>query len=90
GRISRFVKIFGNRVGLDDVEKILERAGLPGLATGMDERLLVATRDAAAGPAILALLTERLHLPADKIVVRVLEDYPLLPTGKIDYASLKA
>ena len=90
GRISRFVKIFGNRVGLDDVEKILERAGFPAIATGMDERLLVVTRDPAAEAAILDLLAERLHLPADKIMVRVVDEYPLLPTGKIDYARLKA
>ncbi|WP_294394271.1 AMP-binding protein [uncultured Sphingomonas sp.] len=90
GRLSRFIKIFGNRIGLDDVERLLADAGHPAIATGIDDQLLVATRDASAVPAIAAMLRRDLKLPDAYFTVRVVEDYPLLASGKIDYAGLKA
>lgn len=89
GRQSRFVKIFGNRLGLDDVERLVSEQGHEAIATGIDDQLLVVTRDAAAAPAIAALIGDRLKLPAAYFEVRPVEQYPLLATGKIDYARLK-
>lgn len=90
GRLSRFIKIFGNRIGLDDVERLLGGEAYPAIATGIDDRLLVVTRDPQAVGTIAALLRERLKLPPDYFEVRLVDEYPLLASGKIDYASLKA
>ena len=90
GRLSRFVKIFGNRIGLDDVERILADEGHAAIATGIDDQLLVITRSADSVAAIAAVVTERLKLPPAYFTVRAVEEYPLLASGKIDYARLKA
>lgn len=90
GRLSRFIKIFGNRIGLEDVERILEEDGHHAIATGVDDQLLIVMRNTQAGTAIVVLLNDRLKLPAGYVVVRVVEEYPLLASGKIDYAILKA
>ncbi|WPB54981.1 AMP-binding protein [Xylophilus sp. GOD-11R] len=90
GRLSRFIKIFGNRIGLDDVERIGAEAELPCIATGIDGHLLVVTRDARASEALGARLAAALKLPINTIEVRKVQAYPLLSSGKIDYASLKA
>ncbi|MEH3106946.1 MAG: AMP-binding protein [Sphingomonas fennica] len=90
GRLNRFIKIFGNRIGLDDVERLLGAEGHEAIATGIDDRLLVVTRDAAAAPAIAGFLQTRLKLPPDYIEVRTVDDYPVMASGKIDYAALKA
>jgi acyl-CoA synthetase (AMP-forming)/AMP-acid ligase II len=34
GRMSRFIKVFGNRIGLDEVETICGAAGFSTIATG--------------------------------------------------------
>jgi acyl-CoA synthetase (AMP-forming)/AMP-acid ligase II len=90
GRLSRFVKIFGNRIGLDDTEQLLGEAGHPSIVTGVDDHLLVVTRDAVTIDRIRALLTERLKLPPAYLTVSAMDEYPLLASGKIDYACLKA
>lgn len=90
GRLSRFVKIFGNRIGLDEVERLLADAGHAAIVTGIDEQLLVVTRDADAQGDIAALIAERLKLPRTAFAVRAVAEYPLLASGKVDYAGLKA
>jgi len=88
GRISRFIKIFGNRIGLDDVERLLREKAYDGMATGLDNHLLVVSRNPEVEE-IAAFLGERLKLPRHCITVRHVDAYPLLASGKIDYASLK-
>jgi acyl-CoA synthetase (AMP-forming)/AMP-acid ligase II/peptidoglycan/LPS O-acetylase OafA/YrhL len=90
GRMSRFIKIFGNRIGLDEVEAICGMAGHVTVATGIDDKLLVITRQIGTESEIGALLSTVLKLPPHTIEVRQMEDFPVLPTGKIDYARLKA
>ncbi|TVV71262.1 AMP-binding protein [Sphingomonas solaris] len=90
GRLNRFIKIFGNRIGLDDVERLLGAGGHEAIATGIDDKLLVVTRDAAAAPSIATLLQARLKLPPDYLEVRAVTDYPVMASGKIDYAVLKS
>jgi acyl-CoA synthetase (AMP-forming)/AMP-acid ligase II/uncharacterized membrane protein YcfT len=90
GRKSRFIKIFGNRIGLDDVEKLIAEQQLSAIATGIDDQLLVVTRAPEAVDAIAHILAKTLKIPAAYSTIRVVDDYPLLATGKIDYASLKS
>jgi len=90
GRKSRFIKIFGNRIGLDDIETLLSIEGYSAIATGIDDQLLIVTRDADAATPIAAVLARILKLPTAYFTVRVVEEYPLLASGKVDYASLKA
>lgn len=89
GRKSRFIKIFGVRIGLDDVERLCAEAGDPVIATGTDTRLLVVTREADRVTALERFLRDRLKLPVMAIEVRFLPEYPVLPTGKVDYAGLE-
>lgn len=90
GRMSRFVKIFGNRIGLDETEKICAKLGFPAIATGTDHTLLVVTRQLGAEAELKKQLAAQLKLPEMVIEVRHMSEYPLLTSGKIDYASLKA
>jgi acyl-CoA synthetase (AMP-forming)/AMP-acid ligase II/surface polysaccharide O-acyltransferase-like enzyme len=90
GRLSRFIKIFGNRIALDEVERSLAADGHDVIATGIDDQLLVVTRNAAASAALKSAIRTKLKLPEEYFTVRAVTEYPLLPSGKIDYAGLKA
>jgi peptidoglycan/LPS O-acetylase OafA/YrhL len=90
GRMSRFIKVFGNRIGLDEVETICGAAGFSTIATGVDGKLLVVTRDEGRERDISGLLSRVLKLPLHTIELRYMSEFPVLPTGKIDYAGLKA
>lgn len=90
GRMSRFVKIFGNRIGLDETEAICTDLGYPAIATGTDQTLLVVTRETGVEDKLRKQLAARLKLPEMAIEVRHMDEYPVLATGKIDYAQLKS
>jgi acyl-CoA synthetase (AMP-forming)/AMP-acid ligase II len=83
GRKRRFVKPFGLRVDLDQVERVLADDGIDAAATGTDDVLVVAVRGGARRAG--ALVRTRFGLPAT--MVRVAE-FPRLPNGKVDYRAL--
>lgn len=91
GRASRFVKIFGNRVSLQEVENILKDA-FPAssiAATGADNDLHVFAT-ATTADEIERMLVAKLHFNATVMKVHVLDSMPLNANGKTDYQGLKA
>jgi acyl-coenzyme A synthetase/AMP-(fatty) acid ligase/acetyltransferase-like isoleucine patch superfamily enzyme/acyl carrier protein len=90
GRASRFLKIFGNRVSLQEVENILKDA-FPAssiAATGEDNDLHVFATSASAEE-IERMLVAKLHFNATVMKVHVLDSMPLNSNGKTDYQGLK-
>jgi acyl-CoA synthetase (AMP-forming)/AMP-acid ligase II len=89
-RKSRFLKIFGLRIGLDEIEAQLAERGHRAVCTGTDEALVVATLDMGATAEIEALVCAGAKLPPHVVSVIGFADYPLLPSGKVDYAAIQA
>jgi hypothetical protein len=88
GRKSRFLKIFGNRIGLDDLESLLRGRGFITICGGTDKHLVVLTIDQGKASEIERILAEKFSLTSQYASVEEVKDFPLLPSGKIDYASL--
>ncbi len=89
GRQSRFLKIFGKRIGLDDIEQVFSETGIDAVATGIDEQLLVVTRQTDEQAHIAELLASVVGLTRNSYSIRVVDEYPLTANGKIDYQSLR-
>lgn len=90
GRIGRFLKIFGNRIGLDECEQIVRAAvSCECACTGNDNRLIVYITLQADADKAKTALTDATHLPANVIEIRVIETLPKNEAGKILYAKLK-
>jgi acyl-CoA synthetase (AMP-forming)/AMP-acid ligase II len=93
GRRSRFAKVYGLRIDLDQVERMFAERGHLVLCADAGDRLLLGT-DASARPAdpeaLLAVAKEDLGLPRSAVEVLALPGLPRLPTGKPDYRSLVA
>jgi len=88
GRKKRFLKLFGNRVNLDDVERILEQAGHAGACAGVDDHLRVFVVGADDGAAVRTLLATRLGVHPTAIEVRAIDGIPRNASGKILYSAL--
>lgn len=89
GRRSRFLKLFGLRIDLQQVEQILDDAGVSAVCAGTDDLLVVAVKPGSDEPEpVERLLAERLGIPVGSILVRHYETIPLLPSGKPDYAAI--
>lgn len=90
GRKSRFSKLFGLRISLDEVEAALARRNVKSVVAGDDELLTVAVSGDEPGEIAQSLAAD-LKLPLSVISVVTYQDFPTLSSGKLDYqAILKA
>lgn len=89
GRTSRFIKLNGLRIGLDEVERVLREAGHRAFASGDDRGLVVFVPEAGGEAALGDWLADRFHVMRSAVQVQHLGEPPLLSSGKVDYRSLR-
>ena len=87
GRRSRFLKLFGLRVDLDQLEHGLRLDGIQALCTGDDTELIVAVAKTTPDPA--AAICAKVGLPPTAVRTLVLDDLPRNANGKPDYAAVR-
>lgn len=92
GRLKRFLKLFGKRFNLDELEQIVQqRFGFPVACFGRDDLLMVGIEGVATDvPLVAAMLRETFGLPKDAVQVQAVEKLPRTSRGKMDYQSLLA
>ena len=93
GRLKRFVKLAGNRIGLDEVEQQLQsKLGLPVMASGRDERLVIwlEATDEALVEGAKQWLGGQFGIHHSFCRFRLVESLPYLSNGKKDYPALLA
>lgn len=90
GRMSRFVKLFGLRIGLDEIERIFSTRGQRVYVVGTDDRLTVFMdgNDQERNESE-SFLSNRLNLPRSAISSEPLHKVPTLNNGKVDYSALE-
>ena len=97
GRRTRFAKIFGLRIDLDEVERVYADEGMLVACAAAEgasgERLVVAVSD-DAGPVdvarVAAVAKEHVGLPPGSVAVCPVRAVPRLPNGKPDYRAVAA
>ena len=90
GRMGRFLKLFGMRVGLDECERIV-KGKYPGLecaCVGTDDKMLVYLTNEDYKDLVKEELVSRLKLVASSFEVRIINEIPKNEAGKILYAKL--
>jgi long-chain acyl-CoA synthetase len=88
GRIKRFIKLFGNRINLDDVEKELQR-GYPGLhVAGKDDLLLLAGSNQNDLEDGAGEFSRRYHFHPSVVKTFILDPIPRNESGKVQYAEI--
>ena len=88
GRMSRFVKLFGNRVNLEDVEQLVRNANIECACTGNDQALTIHITDASRQEEVLSFVQQWTKLPRAALRAAVTESIPRNEAGKITYAEL--
>ena len=89
GRINRFIKPFGIRLGLDELESTFESEGVNCFCTGNDDELLIAIKDSSLQGKVIRRTLELTRLPQSCLRVVIEKEPPRLSNGKIDYKSLQ-
>lgn len=100
GRLKRFIKLFGQRISLDEVELLLAELDLETYCCGDDNGLIVAVSANSTTTAaeqdlldddknpLITLLSTHLHLHHSLIQCLVLDTLPLTVNGKKDYQEV--
>ena len=90
GRKKRFLKIFGNRVGLDETERLIKAYydGFECACAGKDDAMYVFITDEAKTAEVRTFLAEKTKLNQTAFHVKFLSEIPKNDSGKTLYASL--
>lgn len=90
GRKKRFVKIFGNRINLDEIEQLLKEKGISCACIGSDKIIKVVAEGTQGDTIkIKKLLTEMLNVSHSIFDIHQIEKLPKNDTGKILYKELE-
>ena len=89
GRLGRFLKLFGNRIGLDESEHILKsHISCDCACTGTDDKIIVYLTEEMQKEKALKILIETIKVPANVIEMRVIDKLPKNEAGKTLYSKL--
>jgi long-chain acyl-CoA synthetase len=89
GRLKRFVKIFGKRFSLDDIEAFLSKhMGRAVACFGADDRVCIAIDSGTDEQTTSQVLHGVLHIHPTAFRIVRLDSLPRLANGKLDYQSL--
>ena len=84
GRLKRFLKIFGLRIGLDEVEQMIkEEYKTDCYCKGDDEKLVVMVTDSSLKDVLPTFIEEKTHLFHQRIEVQVVDTILRNEAGKV-------
>ncbi|HEY7800731.1 MAG TPA: non-ribosomal peptide synthetase [Hyphomonadaceae bacterium] len=90
GRAARFIKLFGLRLSLDDIEQKARAIAASAAATGDDRGVVVAIekQDKGQRARLASRLPVDLKIPQQAVEVVVIDQLPRLANGKVNYRSI--
>ncbi|MDX9859022.1 MAG: AMP-binding protein [candidate division Zixibacteria bacterium] len=88
GRMKRFIKIFGNRVNLDEIEHYLKSLGYSSVCGGRDDLLCIATTDHDKAGEIKGVVTKKYGFHHTAVRVAAVDEILKSESGKIQYERI--
>lgn len=90
GRMGRFLKLYGMRIGLDECEQIIKgKYPIACACVGTDEKMTVYITDSEYAQQVKEELVEKTKVVASAFEVKVIDEIPKNEAGKILYSELK-
>ncbi|WP_340678129.1 AMP-binding protein [Paraglaciecola sp.] len=89
GRTKRIIKLFGERVNLDEVEALVAQLGYACCCLGEDAKLQVAVLNHPNTNELKMWLSTQLQVNQHAVEVVTVHDLPMTANGKKDYPALK-
>lgn len=88
GRKKRFLKLFGNRINLEEVEQLLKSSGYECICTGIDDNLEIYTTDNKGVDEIKSFVINHTGINQKGFKVFYIDAFPRNEVGKILYSKL--
>lgn len=88
GRKSRFSKIFGNRINLDEIEEILDNCGIKSACTGDDQFITIHLENEIDKNELLNQLLKYVNIHRTAFKLNIIRKIPRNSSGKVLYSEL--
>lgn len=90
GRKKRFLKIYGNRVNLDEIERLIKgKFGIEAASAGIDDHLYLFVLEEVVTEAVKRFVAEKTGLNPAAFHVKTIKEIPKNDSGKIQYRELE-
>ncbi len=90
GRKKRFLKLFGNRVNLDEVESLLKKENVECICSGVDDCLKIYITDHSKEEMVKKFILDKTAIPRQGFKIYVIDSIPRNDSGKILYNLLES
>lgn len=87
GRTGRFAKLFGLRIDLARLEKLLDNAGISALCVSDDSHLTVVTETPNAEAVARQIVSSHAAIPARLVTITTVDKLPRFASGKPDFQT---
>jgi acyl-CoA synthetase (AMP-forming)/AMP-acid ligase II len=88
GRNNRFLKIYGNRVNLDEIEELIRTAGYDCVCTGTDDNLKIYITEPDEKDRIVSYIAKRTGINRAGFSFVHIDKIPRNDSGKVRYSAL--
>ncbi|MEM4260915.1 MAG: AMP-binding protein [Candidatus Woesearchaeota archaeon] len=89
GRIKRFLKVFGNRISLDELERILENEFKhPFAVTGIDDKIFILGEGNFNSGSVINFVSKKINIHHSVFSYKNHSIIPLKDNGKKDYEKI--
>lgn len=89
GRKKRFLKLFGNRINLDEVEALLNLEDYECVCAGYDDRMKIYSTSEDDGNKIKSFISKLTNIHPSAFEVQYINEIPRNEAGKVLYSALK-
>ena len=90
GRKNRFIKLFGNRINLDEVESLLSEKNINCACIGENDKMIVYVTNESSILRVSNEVTSLFKINKRLYDIRIIKNIPKNSSGKIIYSSLKS
>ena len=88
GRTKRFLKMYGSRINLDEIEQLVAEEGYDCACSGEDNELVIYLTKSKEIENIKSYISTKMKIHPSGIVVRYINKVPRNESGKILYSEL--
>lgn len=89
GRKKRIIKLYGHRVNLDDIEKLLKQNNIENICWGKDDKLYIFVKSFKSKKIIIKLMKYETSINVNNYKIYKLKFFPKNSSGKITYNELE-
>ena len=88
GRMKRFLKMYGNRINLDEIEELIKTAGYDCVCAGADDSLKIYITEPDDKDRIISYITKRTGINRAGFSLVYIDKIPRNDSGKVQYSAL--